>query len=724
MPPESTRSDGGCPVTVNQIVTTVVSLAVVFTAVLLLSPATAMSPSRITENPPLWVFLAVAGATALSDIVYVPVRRGDAWEELTFYEIMIVVAVLVLPMREAFGALVAGLFLAEMVATRTLVKKVFNVGLSIAGICLTMFVYTLFAGNAEPFTLHAITAITVATLTYSLVELGTLALVLWSTEGTRPREYVKEQVGVSVIMGIWSVGTVLVAVSLLLHTPLLVPFAGLPVVALWYAYRVNSANVEAKIRSQWMIELGKAVSTLEPVGVLLPDAASSLRKVYGAENWAVVLNGGARYGEDSGWVPPAVEAGSSVALEAGMLPEGWKAGIAVRLDGVHGEGVVALGVSSKEAVGNILPWSRSWGVPATEIPALVALASAISNAVKASQRLFDLNTEKSKLQAVVDHVTDGICVIDDHSTVLLWSPAAANMTGVSDPNTASPSVISLITGTPADGTKHLVEFDRVDGQRITLHVIAVRMKESKSTVVTIRDMTRERKADRLKADFISTISHELRTPITPIRGYANLLKTRWEKLDEAKRSRMLETIEERAEHLSRLVDDLLVVSKLESGGAVTIASEDCNLVAVVNTACDTFPALDGRIHAETREPIMVHADPSRVTQILSNLLGNAEKYTPANSPITIEYTITSNTVMVHVRDAGAGMPAHELEPIFDRFYRIEDPLTMTTSGNGLGLHISRQLAHAMGGSLTVTSTLGEGSTFTLALPRLPTPDVT
>ena len=327
-----------------------------------------------------------------------------------------------------------------------------------------------------------------------------------------------------------------------------------------------------------------------------------------------------------------------------------------------------------------------------------------------------LTAETAKLQAVVDHATDGIAVVDADGALLLWSPAAARITGVSAPTgEALPEIVDRVVTVPSGPHGTELEYDRADGQSLSLHVTRVDVPGSAAaSVITIRDMTRERRAERMKADFIATVSHELRTPITPIRGYADLLRRRWDRMSEEKRAQVLDTIEERANHLTRLVDDLLIAARASTETTLTVEMTQIDVVDVVNEAARAFPELDGRVSIEESAPLMVYADRTRVAQIVGNLVGNALKYTPADTPIEISFA-PGDPIEVRVRDHGPGIAADEQERVFERFYRIEDPLTMRTGGSGLGLHISRELARAMGGDVRLISSPGEGSTFILQL---------
>jgi signal transduction histidine kinase len=451
---------------------------------------------------------------------------------------------------------------------------------------------------------------------------------------------------------------------------------------------------------------------------VIPKAADALRRVYGADEYTVVLRSGERFGVDPEWQPPDLMPREARTLAGESLPEGWVTGVAVRLDDLSGGGVLALG-SRQELVWAVrnLPWARSWSLAETDMPGLVALTSAVGSSVRAGQTLSALTAETAKLQAVVDHATDGICVVDGRGDILLWSPAAQRITGVAHPQhqTESP-VVAGIFGVPADRQGHEVEFERADGQALSLHVTRVDVPGSSATsVVTIRDMTRERRAERMKADFIATVSHELRTPITPIRGYADLLRRRWDRMTEEKRTSVLDTIEERANHLTRLVDDLLIAARASSETNLSVDLQGVDLVEAVRDAATGFPEGEGRLSIDDSLPVWVYADRTRVVQIVSNLVGNALKYTPADTPIEIAFA-SGDPVEVRVTDHGPGIAADEQERVFERFYRIEDPLTMRTGGSGLGLHISRELARAMGGDVRLVSSPGAGSTFTLQLP--------
>jgi signal transduction histidine kinase len=242
-------------------------------------------------------------------------------------------------------------------------------------------------------------------------------------------------------------------------------------------------------------------------------------------------------------------------------------------------------------------------------------------------------------------------------------------------------------------------------------------------ILTVHDVTTQARADRLKSDFVATISHELRTPITPIKGYAQLLLARGDAMTPERRRAAYELIADRADHLGRLVEDLLMASRASGtlGSKLATTPQEHDLRTVVHAAVESFPGLAGRLVVEQPEsPVPVWCDSVRTVQILSNLLSNAQKYSPEGTPVTLRVLPTEfgdTHVLVQVVDQGCGLSEADRERVFERFYRVEDSMTMRTSGSGLGLYIARELAIAMGGALVVDSTPGQGSTFTVRLPR-------
>lgn len=703
---------------VGLVVSGAVLVGVVSLSSLAWLPSVLDLPDHLIDSPSWWLLGLFVLLAAISDVVYVPVRHGDAWEELTFVEVVIIWGALILPPFPALATALLGFAIGAILLRRRAVKSVFNLAsYGVSGAAL-MITYVLLVGDAQQFGLRSVLALLVGAIVFTAINLFMLSVILLAAEEMPPRELLSEQWALSLGMAVGSVGVATVALSLEQSNPALTPFAALPAVALWYAYRASSSHAEARERSRWLVELGQAVATPGDPEVAIPRAADALRRVYAADEYSVVLSSGERFGTDPGWQPPEVLPRQVLTLRDDELPDHWNAGVAVRLEDQSGGGVLALGRHRQtEWATQHLPWARRWALPDTDKPGLMALTAAVGSSVRAGQTLTALTAETAKLQAVVDNATDGICVVDAAGAIVLWSPAAARITGIEvklgdDP---MPEVVRRIVSSPADAQGVDLEFERSDGQTVALRVMRVDVVASATSVMTIRDMTRERRAERLKSDFIATISHELRTPITPIRGYADLLRRRWDRMSEEKRASILDTIKERADHLTRLVDDLLMAARTSADTRLSVDLQRIDLVDAVREAASGFLEVEGRLALAASAPIWVSADRTRVVQIISNLVGNAVKYTPADSPIEISFESAPEYVEVRIRDHGAGIAEDEQQRVFERFYRIEDPMTMRTGGSGLGLHISRQLARAMGGDVRLISYPGAGSTFIVQL---------
>lgn len=223
---------------------------------------------------------------------------------------------------------------------------------------------------------------------------------------------------------------------------------------------------------------------------------------------------------------------------------------------------------------------------------------------------------------------------------------------------------------------------------------------------------------RMRGDFVASVSHELRTPLTAIVGYAELLDARWQTLTEESRREHVRRIVWSANRQMRLVQDLLLVSKLDLA-APTLECSPVDLTTQVQAAvAELQGSYPGQRVATGGPPeIWVHADAARVSQILVNLLDNAAKYSPEGSPIEVGWEVVAPEVRVRVRDYGPGIPADGRDRLFSRFGRIAGSrIRSGRVGTGLGLFLARQLACAMSGELDLESTGPQGTIFCLRLP--------
>jgi signal transduction histidine kinase len=230
--------------------------------------------------------------------------------------------------------------------------------------------------------------------------------------------------------------------------------------------------------------------------------------------------------------------------------------------------------------------------------------------------------------------------------------------------------------------------------------------------------------DQMKSDFVAITSHELRTPITAIRGFIKTLMRTRRRLSEDQVITFMEIIDRQSGRLARLVEDLLFISRIEAG-TVRLSVEEVDVPRFLKDVVDS-QTLEGRsrIWLEVGEGVgKAHLDPQRVEQVVRNLIDNALKFSPQDSQVFLDASVTDGKLQISVTDQGRGIAEEDLPYIFERFHQAGEVLTREAEGAGLGLYISKQLIEAMGGTIAVRSAPGEGAMFTVTLPlRVETQD--
>jgi signal transduction histidine kinase len=237
------------------------------------------------------------------------------------------------------------------------------------------------------------------------------------------------------------------------------------------------------------------------------------------------------------------------------------------------------------------------------------------------------------------------------------------------------------------------------------------LSQQRETVQRLREL------DEMKSDFISITSHELRTPLTAIRGFVKTLIRNRPRLSEDQITEFMGIIDRHSERLSRLVEDLLFVARIESGG-MRLQIEEVDLPKFLREMAESFTP-DERLRirlSAAGEGGPVKMDPYRVDQVLRNLVGNALKFSSPRSPVTLAASAANGWLRFTVTDRGIGIPESELGHIFERFHQAQPALTREARGAGLGLYITKRLVEAMGGAIEASSRPSQGSTFSVALP--------
>jgi signal transduction histidine kinase/MFS family permease len=238
------------------------------------------------------------------------------------------------------------------------------------------------------------------------------------------------------------------------------------------------------------------------------------------------------------------------------------------------------------------------------------------------------------------------------------------------------------------------------------------LSQQRATVERLQEL------DQMKSDFVAITSHELRTPLTAIRGYTRTLIKNRQRLSKQQMVDFIDIIDRQAARLGQMVEDLLLVTRIEAG-ALRLETTDIDLETFVLQSVESFvPERRSRIRPEvSSNGRAVRIDPDRVDQVVRNLLDNALKFSPPEAPVLLRAAVTDGVLELSVTDRGSGIPPEELPHIFERFHQAGTALTREVEGVGLGLYITRGLVEAMGGSIEVSSQPGAGSTFVVRLPQ-------
>jgi signal transduction histidine kinase len=349
-------------------------------------------------------------------------------------------------------------------------------------------------------------------------------------------------------------------------------------------------------------------------------------------------------------------------------------------------------------------------------------ATAVDNAL-----LYRHSEQRAQAARALTFVADGVMLVDDAGIVQIWNAAAEVVTALPAAHVVGRPVAEAIPGWAAIETHvpvsagpgtlraETVPIEFAQGERwLSISGVAF----AGGTVYAFRDLTEERRVERLKSEFVSTISHELRTPLAAIYGAALTLR-RKEPALAAQREGLLDIIASEAERLARIVNDILWVSRLESG-TLQATVESCDaaeLAATVVAAADAHRPGNLMIALESEPDLPpVAADSDKLRQILSNLIDNAVKYSPDGGVVKLAVTHDESFVRFAVSDDGLGIPPAEHPRIFEKFYRLDPELTRGVGGTGLGLYITRELVRLMNGRVSVESKERAGSIFRVDLP--------
>ena len=376
----------------------------------------------------------------------------------------------------------------------------------------------------------------------------------------------------------------------------------------------------------------------------------------------------------------------------------------------------------------------------------------------------DLKNEKEKSEIIISSIEDGVILLDKDRVIRLFNPAASSITGWNADDAVGigyQTVLRFINekGEPLSSDSHPIErgFVNVTPYRdnnanivtkankilpvaISISPLINKTGGLEGAVAIFRDVTNERNEEKQRAEFISTASHEMRTPVAAIEGYLALaLNDKVSKIDSKARE-YLEKAHSSTQHLGKLFQDLLTAAKTEDGRItnhptavemgqflqelvddVRFTAEKKNMLVeyLIGSTVHTVATSSTAGQKVIKPLYFVHVDPDRLREVIINLFDNAVKYSDQGK-ITIGLTGDDKVVQFRISDQGQGIPAEDIAHLFQKFYRVDNSATRTIGGTGLGLFICRKIVELYNGRIWVESEVVKGSTFFINLPRLST----
>lgn len=354
-------------------------------------------------------------------------------------------------------------------------------------------------------------------------------------------------------------------------------------------------------------------------------------------------------------------------------------------------------------------------------------------AAQLEERLQTLTKERNQREAVLSSMVEGVLAVDTTGHIISMNKAAARFFSVFQPETAAGRSIEEVFR-----NVRLQQFvsEVLDGREtreceITVQNTQIYYLQARGAnllgaqgirigaVVVFNDVSRLRRLENLRRDFVANVSHELKTPITSIKGFVETL------LDGAMNNpedadRFLKIIAKHADRLNAIIEDLLMLSRLEQDGKAGMELQSAGLTEILSSAVEVCAqraaAKNITVHLDCPDDLTATVNPPLIEQALINLIGNAIKYSADGKAITVSARVENGGVLLSVEDQGYGIEEQHLERLFERFYRVDKGRSRQEGGTGLGLSIVKHIAQAHGGTVSVQSRYGRGSVFSVFIP--------
>lgn len=374
-------------------------------------------------------------------------------------------------------------------------------------------------------------------------------------------------------------------------------------------------------------------------------------------------------------------------------------------------------------------------LPVPESEEIAALTRAMNDmAEHLSLRITTITDQRNKLEAVLSSMLEGVVAVDPKGNIVQLNKAAAEIFDTSPELAVNKSFMEMSRNHQLQNfvqqavsgqnpiSSDIVFFKRPEDHFYNVHSTPIidEANNRSGTLIVFNDVTTLKRLENIRQDFVANVSHEIKTPLTAIKGFVETLRYgAMENVDENRR--FLEIIERHVNRLNAIIEDLLVLSRLEQQdekNEIELNSTPVkNILLTAAQVCQSS-ADEKKIALEINCPanLVVEIDETLMEQALINLIDNAVKYSPKERPVIINAALTEKMVIITIKDHGAGIPKKHIPRIFERFYRVDKARSRDMGGTGLGLAIVKHIINSHGGQIRVESTLGEGSTFTVQLP--------
>ncbi|WP_298021337.1 ATP-binding protein [uncultured Dysosmobacter sp.] len=336
-----------------------------------------------------------------------------------------------------------------------------------------------------------------------------------------------------------------------------------------------------------------------------------------------------------------------------------------------------------------------------------------------------MENERNKLDTLFLHMTDGVVAFDHQGRLIHCNPAAKDMLRRDIPETCSydelfGELVSFQDVLGLQRPNHTESELHVEDRTLELYLAPFSDQAQGGVLILLHDVTEQHRNEERRKEFVANVSHELRTPLTNVRSYAETLRDANGDIPQDTANSFLDIIITEADRMTHIVQDLLTLSRLDSGKAELVLSRFPFGEAIESVTRANALNAKQRGHELVYDPPeslpLIVGDRSRLEQVMMNILGNAIKYTPDGGHIRITAGSTEDTVWMDVCDDGIGIPEKDRERIFDRFYRVDKARSRESGGTGLGLSIAREIVQRHHGTITLAPHQGPGTTVRLTLP--------